>query len=97
MLPDIHNVPYTLVHLQLRRTRNTNDDREFADDAPFEDDAELEDEMDYDQDDDAPVEDAMESEHYNSPASHNESSMGDARGLSQHLSNDSYYYPQFDV
>jgi hypothetical protein len=91
VLPDIPNVPYALVHLQLRRTQNTNDDREFADDAP------LEDEMDYDQDDDAPVEDAMESEHYNSAASHNESSMDDARGLSQHLSNDTYYYPQFDV
>ena len=40
----------------MRRTQNTNDDQDFAD------------EMDYEQDDDAPVEDAMESGHYNSPA-----------------------------
>lgn len=85
MYADIHDIPYALVHLQLRRTQNTNDDREFAD------------EMDYEQDDDAPVEDAMESEHYNSPAAYSESSMGDATGLSQHLSDDSYYYPQFEV
>ena len=97
MYSDIHNIPYALVHLQLRRTQNTNDDWEFADDVPVEDDAPVEDEMDYDQDDDAPVEDAMESEHYNSPAAYNESSMGDATGLSQHLSDDTYYYPQFEV
>ena len=91
MYSDIHNIPYALVHLQLRRTQNTNDDWEFADDVPVEDDAPVEDEMDYDQDDDAPVEDAMESEHYNSPAAYTESSMGDATGLSQYLSDDTYY------